>query len=212
MNAEQSRLEAARIKKAHWKKWGPYLSERQWGTVREDYSESGDAAWYTAIHLVDDFKKGTPRFRDPKVERTVWDRVIDIASEYKDSGVFTAFNGYEYSSTVDSNNLHRVVIFKDAADKVGRIIPFSSNDSVDPEDLWKFMAGYEKNTGGFVLALAHNGNLSMGLMFDTKTWPGKQLTKAYAEERTRWEPMYEVTQIKGDGEAHPRGADRLYGE
>ena len=50
MNAEQSRLEAARIKKAHWKKWGPYLSERQWGTVREDYSESGDAAWYTAIH------------------------------------------------------------------------------------------------------------------------------------------------------------------
>jgi hypothetical protein len=43
MNAEQGRLEAARDGKAQWKRWGPYLSERQWGTVREDYSESGDA-------------------------------------------------------------------------------------------------------------------------------------------------------------------------
>ncbi|HVO97163.1 MAG TPA: hypothetical protein VMT15_03810 [Bryobacteraceae bacterium] len=43
MNAEESRLEEARKRKAPWKKWGPYLSERQWGTVREDYSESGDA-------------------------------------------------------------------------------------------------------------------------------------------------------------------------
>jgi mannosylglycerate hydrolase MGH1-like protein len=43
MNAEQSRLEEAGQQKTPWKKWGPYLSERQWGTVREDYSESGDA-------------------------------------------------------------------------------------------------------------------------------------------------------------------------
>ena len=49
MNAEQSRLEEARAKKAPWKKWGPYLSERQWGTVREDYSESGDA-WNYFTH------------------------------------------------------------------------------------------------------------------------------------------------------------------
>jgi hypothetical protein len=46
--AEQLRLDAAREQKVAWKKWGPYLSERQWGTVREDYSESGDAwAYFT---------------------------------------------------------------------------------------------------------------------------------------------------------------------
>ena len=43
MTPEHARLEEAREKKAPWKKWGPYLSERQWGTVREDYSEGGDA-------------------------------------------------------------------------------------------------------------------------------------------------------------------------
>src|SRR3974377_1404600 len=43
MNAEDSRLTEARIRKTPWQKWGPYLSERQWGTVREDYSESGNA-------------------------------------------------------------------------------------------------------------------------------------------------------------------------
>ncbi len=43
MNAEQNRLEEARSRKAPWKKWGPYLSERQWGTVREDYSKDGNA-------------------------------------------------------------------------------------------------------------------------------------------------------------------------
>ena len=43
MNREQERLEGARNPKTPWKKWGPYLSERQWGTVREDYSDNGDA-------------------------------------------------------------------------------------------------------------------------------------------------------------------------
>src|SRR6187397_1756315 len=46
MTVEQSRLEQARRNEAPWKKWGPYLSERQWGTVREDYSEDGNAWSY----------------------------------------------------------------------------------------------------------------------------------------------------------------------
>ena len=49
MDAENNRLEEARSGAAPWKKWGPYLSERQWGTVREDYSESGDA-WNFFTH------------------------------------------------------------------------------------------------------------------------------------------------------------------
>jgi hypothetical protein len=49
MNAEQRRLEETRSKAAPWRKWGPYLSERQWGTVREDYSDNGDA-WNFFTH------------------------------------------------------------------------------------------------------------------------------------------------------------------
>ena len=85
-----------------------------------------------------------------------------------------------------------------------RTLPFSVYDSEDPEDLWKWMASYEEKTGGQVLALAHNGNLSNGLMFDDVTFTNKTpLTRDYAERRMRWEPLYEVTQMKGDGEAHP---------
>ncbi len=162
----------------------------------------GDAAWQTAIRLVDDFKKGTPRFRDPKIERSVWDRVVDTVSKYNEPGTFTAFNGYEYSSTPNGNNLHRVVVFRDGPDRVKRIIPFSAFDSPDPEGLWAFMAGYEEKTGGSILAIPHNPNISNGVMF-AETVNGKAMTRDYAERRARWEPLAEVTQMKGDSEAHP---------
>ena len=102
------------------------------------------------------------------------------------------------------NNLHRNVIFRDGKDKADQIVPFSQYDSFDPEDLWKWMAEYEKKTGGRLLAIPHNGNLSNGLMFDDVTLTTKKpLDRAYAEGRTKWEPIYEVTQMKGDGESHP---------
>ena len=104
----------------------------------------------------------------------------------------------------DGNNLHRNVIFRDGKDKADQIIPFSQYDSFDAEDLWKWMAAYEKKTGGRLLAIPHNGNLSNGLMFDDVTLTTKKpLDRDYAERRMRWEPLYEVTQMKGDGEAHP---------
>jgi hypothetical protein len=53
------------------------------------------------------------------------------------------------------------------------------------------------------MAFAHNGNLSNGLMFDNVRLNGEPLTREYAERRSLWEPIYEVTQIKGDGETHP---------
>ncbi len=142
-------------------------------------------------------------FFDKDLAKTIWQEHLEITERFNDPGAFTAFMGYEWSSTPSGDNMHRVVIFKDGIDRVGRTIPFSSNDSVDPEDLWAYMANYEAETGGSVLALAHNGNLSNGLMFDTKRWNGEPLTREYAEARSRWEPMYEVTQIKGDGETHP---------
>jgi len=76
--------------------------------------------------------------------------------------------------------------------------------SNDPKDLWKWMNTYETKTGGNILAIAHNGNVSNGIMFPVvDSFTGKKIDKKYAETRARWKPLYEVTQIKGDGEAHP---------
>jgi len=165
--------------------------------------EGGDAAWLTAVGMMKDFTTGNERVKDLKLKRSVWDRVVDIASEYNDPGVFTAFNGYEWSSAPGGDNLHRVVIFRDGPDRVKQILPFSAFDSIDPEDLWVFLAKYEANTGGQVLAIPHNPNISNGVMFAETMSNGKRINRAYAEMRSRWEPLLEVTQMKGDSEAHP---------
>jgi len=165
--------------------------------------EGGDAAWLTAVGMMKDFTTGNERVKDPKLKRSVWDRVVDIASEYNDPGVFTAFNGYEWSSAPGGDNLHRVVIFRDGPDRVKQILPFSAFDSIDPEDLWVFLAKYEADTGGQVLAIPHNPNISNGVMFAETMSNGKRINRAYAEMRSRWEPLLEVTQMKGDSEAHP---------
>jgi hypothetical protein len=76
--------------------------------------------------------------------------------------------------------------------------------SDNPVDLWKWLQGYEEKTGGRILAIAHNGNLSNGIMFPwIESFTGRKVNAEYAETRARWEPLYEVTQIKGDGETHP---------
>lgn len=135
--------------------------------------------------------------------RSVWHRITAYAERFNAPGIFTAFIGFEWTSSPGGSNLHRNVIFRDDSELADRIIPFSNYDSTDPEDLWAWMAAYEKETGGRLLALAHNGNLSNGLMFDEVTLKGRKLNPDYAERRMRAEPLYEVTQTKGDGEAHP---------
>jgi hypothetical protein len=140
---------------------------------------------------------------DDDLALTIWRRIVDAAEKYNQPGVFTALHGFEWTSSYEANNLHRVVIFRDDAERVENLVPFSNYDSVDPEDLWKWLQDYEQKSGGRALAIAHNGNLSNGLMFDDRTLGGKKLTRDYAERRSNWEPLYEVTQIKGDGETHP---------
>jgi len=135
--------------------------------------------------------------------RTAWERLTSAAEAFNEPGRFTALIGYEWTSSPNGNNLHRNVIFRDDKEKADQAMPMSNYDSQDPEDLWKWMAAYEAQTGGRVLAIPHNGNLSNGLMFSDVTFSGKKLSREYAEKRTRWEPVYEVTQMKGDGEAHP---------
>jgi hypothetical protein len=162
----------------------------------------GEAGWDMTIEIANEFTTGEPSYRDPQTERTIWDRVIDVASQFNEPGKFTAFNGYEYTPAPGGNNLHRVVIFRDGPDRVKQVIPFSGFHSGNPEDLWAYMAEYEENTGGQILAIPHNPNLSNGIMF-AETVNGKDMTRDYAERRARWEPLLEVTQMKGDSEAHP---------
>ncbi|PHS75207.1 MAG: hypothetical protein COB56_08265 [Robiginitomaculum sp.] len=135
--------------------------------------------------------------------RSIWKRSTALAEEFNDPGTFTALIGYEYTSMPDGNNIHRNVIFRDGNDKTDKIMPFSSIQSDNPEDLWKWMARYEKKTGGQVLAIPHNSNLSNGLMFAKTDFKGNAIDAKYAQKRARWEPVVEITQIKGDSESHP---------
>ena len=139
-----------------------------------------------------------------ELTRSMWHRLTAAAERFNEPGRFTAFIGYEWTASPGGNNLHRNVVFRDGKEKADQMIPMSNYDSTDPEDLWKWMARYEDKTGGQLLAIPHNGNLSNGLMFDDVTFTArKRLDRDYAERRARWEPVYEVTQMKGDGEAHP---------
>jgi len=135
--------------------------------------------------------------------RSMWERLTATAEKYNSPGQFTALIGYEWTSSPGGNNMHRNVIFRDGKEQADLIIPMSNYDSTDPEDLWQWMLAYEDKSSGRVLAIPHNGNLSNGLMFDDKTVAGKRLSRDYAERRMRWEPILEVTQMKGDGETHP---------
>ena len=136
--------------------------------------------------------------------RSMWERLTEAGEKFNEPGKFTALLGFEWSSSPGGNNLHRNVLYRDGASKAKQILPYTTAESFNPEDLWKWMERYEKKTGGKVLALAHNGNVSNGLMFpEVNPVTGKPLTRDYAKTRARWEPIYEVTQIKGDGETHP---------
>jgi hypothetical protein len=158
----------------------------------------GYEMWMSRINAVDDPLAGTD------FGKSMWERVTEAAERHNNPGAFTTFIGFEWTSTPDGNNLHRNVVFRDGKDKADLIIPISAYDTDDPEELWNWMADYETKTGGRMLAIPHNGNLSNGLMFDDITLTTKKpIDRAYAERRMKWEPIYEVTQIKGDGEAHP---------
>ena len=144
---------------------------------------------------------GTPAYR------SAWEETIKAADESNEPGKFTAFIGYEWTSNDKGNNLHRNIIFRDDGRKASLIEPYTTQPplgSPNPRDLWKWMAMLEEKTGAQILAIAHNGNLSNGRMFPIiESFTGKKIDRAYAENRMRWEPLYEITQIKGDGETTP---------
>ncbi len=180
----------------------PQLLASQWGREIHDLVRSGDPLG-AFVMWGESMAANTDPIDDENLLRTYWNRIVASAEEYNEPGVFTALHGFEWTSSTNLNNLHRVVMFRDDAASVEDLVPFSNYDSSDPEDLWDWMEAYEQRSGGQVMAFAHNGNLSNGMMFDDVRADGKKLTAAYEKRRMRWEPLYEVTQIKGDGETHP---------
>jgi hypothetical protein len=181
----------------------PGLLATEFGRKLQEAIDAGDPAGAWSIWSSAKATGIDPLAGNPAIYRAAWSEVTALAEQHNEPGRFTAFIGFEWTSNPDRNNLHRNVIFRGGKNNADTVIPFSNFDSFDPEDLWKWMSDFEARTGDKLLAIPHNGNLSNGLMFDDVTLDGRPLDKKYAARRARWEPLYEVTQMKGDGEAHP---------
>ena len=138
---------------------------------------------------------------DQIFKREVWREVVAAAERYNDPGNFTTFAGYEYSSNPPM--LHRNVLYAGGPSATLKTLPYSKFDSTNPEDLWAYLDAYREMTGSDVISIPHNSNLSRGNMFMTVTYEGKAISPDYARIRSSIEPIIEVTQIKGDSEAHP---------
>ncbi|WP_406649217.1 DUF3604 domain-containing protein [Aliisedimentitalea scapharcae] len=190
------------------------LASEQGARWAAGIAEGGEASAAAALDLITNFSQGN---MDPKliadyspgspIYKSVWEDIVEAAETYNDPGDFTAFIGYEWTSLVAGNNLHRNVVFRDGASRALMVEPMVTQGpmgSVDPMDLYAWLENYEDTTGGSVFALAHNGNLSNGIMFPTETrFTGDAVDEEYVIARAKWEPLYEITQIKGDGETHP---------
>jgi Protein of unknown function (DUF3604) len=171
--------------------------------------EGPDGSMKATAELIDMVARGTlpPALTDPQRQkensRTIWNAHSKIVERYNEPGKFTAFMGFEYTLMRGGDNLHRVVMFRDGKKEADKVLPFSSLTGTSVEMLWDYMENYERVTGGKALAIPHNSNLSNGLMFELTGPSGGPMTAEYARKRAAREPVVEVTQIKGDSEAHP---------
>ena len=173
---------------------------KRWYEMSKTSPQEGVKA---AIEAVVSMQTGKPVFDASKVTAVAWAHATESAEKWNQPGVFTTLHGFEWTCAPGGNNLHRTVIFRDNAEHVNQIVPFSTFDSQDPAKLWEYMDEYTKKTGGQVLAIPHNGNLSNGMMYSAETFDGKPMDRAYAQARASHEPLLEATQIKGDSETHP---------
>ncbi len=176
---------------------------KRWHDMFAKGGQEANSAMFELIKAQADGKMPAP-IKDPKFAKVVWDKNIAIQERYYEPGRFTTLIGYEWTSNAGGgNNLHRNVIYRDGKARAEQVLPFTTFQSENPEDLWKWMAAWEQKTGGKLLAIPHNGNLSNGRMFPLTTFAGDAMTRAWAEERQRWEPLFEALQMKGQSESHP---------
>lgn len=182
----------------------PLLLETEMGRRWHDmYLAGPEEAAKILVEFGGSLRDGEDLLDSPSYRESVWQRVTANADAYNEPGKFTAFIGYEWSSSRGGGNMHRIVIFADDAEHANQILPFSSFDNDRPYELWRFLDRYEQSTGGQALAIPHNPDVSAGLMFATTDSDGAEMTREYAQARSRWEPLTEVTQFKGDSETHP---------
>ena len=184
---------------------------KQWA---DGFAKGGAAAGEAAFDLIGAFSQGTiPKqmLEDyspgSPIYTSVWEKTVDFADYYNEPHRFSAFIGFEWTSVPKGMNLHRNVILRDSGIRGKQVTPLTTQAPVgttNPLDLYQWLEDYEKNTGGQAIAISHNGNLSNGWMFPMEgTFAGGTVDKNYVELRAKWEPLYEATQMKGDGEAHP---------
>ncbi len=172
------------------RRWSDYFAAGQQAPISREY-----------VKIIE---RQTPMETLPeKFQHAAWARLVNLADRHNQPGKFTTLLGYEWTSMVQGNNLHRVVVFRDGANKVLKLKPFSALDGFDPEDLWQHLSHYEAQTDGQAMAIPHNGNVSNGLMFAQTRLNGQALDADYIRRRHRFERLYEVTQVKGDAETHP---------
>jgi hypothetical protein len=165
-------------------------------------SGNADKIFGTAMEIVGSLSGDVPPIKSDKAVRNAWQAYTALADKYNEPGRFSAIIGYEWTA-IGGFNLHRNVLFRGNSSVANRTVPYSQFDSKNPEDLWRHLAEFERQTGSEVLAIPHNGNLSNGRMFSVESFDGKPLTTELATMRARYEPLIEATQIKGDSEAHP---------
>ena len=176
---------------------GPF-AKTEWYTVMTNPDPAVSASAFRKLIGSTIVNKPLPEFNDPKLLRSAWEKYSAISDKYYKPGKFTTFVGFEWTSAPQFQNLHRCVIF---ADK-GPAMPYTAFDSLDPEDLWRYLEAQRK-LGLDVIAVPHNGNASNGLMFSTKDMSGKPITRDYAERRMANEPLAEIIQAKGQTDTSP---------
>ena len=185
-------------------KGDPQILASEKGKRWYDMIQTGDSdtIFNAAMEIVASLQEKDPPIESDKLVRDAWRRYTALADRYNDPGKFTALIGYEWTA-IGGFNLHRNVVFRGDSNVANQTVPFSQFDSQNPEDLWRSLAKFHEKTGAEVLTIPHNGNLSNGRMFSVERFGGKPLDRETAALRANMEPIVEVTQIKGDGEAHP---------
>jgi len=184
---------------------------REW---HEGYKAGGEEAGKAAFDLITNFAQMT--LPEALVEAyspgadafsNVWEEIVEAAEDANDPGTFTAFIGFEWTSVPKGFNLHRNVMLRDGAFRAMQVVPPTTQPPLgdtNPMTLYKWLEVYQEKTGGRAIAFSHNGNLSNGWLFPTEgRYHGDKVDEEYVRLRAKWEPHYEITQIKGDGEAHP---------
>jgi len=140
-----------------------------------------------------------PDMHKPQAMRSAWDVEQKAANANYIPGRFTTFIAYEWSAMPSGKyNLHRNVFFN--SDHAP--LPFSSNDSLHPEDLWSYLEK-ARASGVDAIAIPHNGNVSSGLMYDWNDSSGRPIDEQYAQRRALNEPLTEIVQTKGQSDTIP---------